>query len=209
MYSRVTFLIIIALVCISILGTVILVKKFTREEYQPFTIPPPLPEIPKEETTEILFQYSPEVYRDPFKMPINVKVAIEKTKEIALIRQPQPTPIVTSESKPIKVPPIKETKPQKSSMIEEVKPEKEIKKVDKRELPEVEKVESKEELPSKIKLTGVIYDDAPFVIIEFENKSGIFEEGDKLIEDLIVKKIYPDSVDLKWKGKVYNIKLGG
>lgn len=209
MYSRITFLIIIALVCISILGTIILVNRFTREEHQPFTIPPPLPEIPKEETTEILFQYSPEVYRDPFKMPINIRVAAEKAKEITPIRQTQPIPIVTSESKPIKVSPVKETKPQKTSMIEEVKPEKEIKEVDKEKLPEVEQVESKEELPSKIKLTGVIYDDAPFVIIEFENKSGIFEEGDELIKDLMVRKIYPDSVDLKWKGKVYNIKLGG
>lgn len=208
MYNKVTFLVIIVLVCISILGTFILVNRFTREEHQLFTIPPPLPEIPKEEVTEVLFQYSPEVYRDPFKVPINVRIAVEKAKETAPVRQVQPTPIATSEAKPIKATPIKEAKPQKTSVAEEVKPTKEIK-LDKREIPEVEQAESKEELPYKIKLTGVIYDDAPFAIIEFENKSGIFEEGDELSKDLIVKKIYLDAVDLKWKGKVYNIRLGG
>ncbi|MBC7319396.1 hypothetical protein H5T89_02025 [bacterium] len=208
MYNRVTFLIIIALVCISVLGTVILVGRFTREEYQPATIPPPLPEIPKEEVKEVAFQYAPDVYRDPFKKPITVKIATEKTEEAILAKPAQPTPVTTLKLEPVRVPPVKETKPQETRVIEEKRPEREVK-VNKKVASEPKQVESKGEAPPLVKITGIIYDNAPFAIIEFEGKSGIFEEGDKLSQDLIVKKIYLDSVDLKWKDRVYNIKLGG
>ncbi|HPO83108.1 MAG TPA: hypothetical protein PK487_09145, partial [bacterium] len=73
---------------------------------------------------------------------------------------------------------------------------------------EEEKIQQKISLP-KVIVTGIIYDDEPFAILEFEGKSGIFEKGDKLSGDLSVKKIYADSVDIDWKGRVYNIKLGG
>ncbi|HON73304.1 MAG TPA: hypothetical protein PK512_08235, partial [bacterium] len=73
---------------------------------------------------------------------------------------------------------------------------------------EGEKIQQKISLP-KVIVTGIIYDDEPFAILEFEGRSGIFEKGDKLSGDLSVKKIYADSVDIDWKGRVYNIKLGG
>ena len=202
MYNRVIFLIIIALVCVSVVGTVIFVSRFTREEYQTPIFPPPLPEIPKEEVKEIAFQYTPEVYRDPFKIPI--KIATEKPKEevlpVKVVQTPPPPPKTT----PIMIeqiqPSIRETKPQ------EVKTPKEVQ-------PEIKQTEVKEKIPEEplpnIRVTGIIYDNNPFAIIEFEARSGIFEIGDKLSKDLIVKKIYRDSVDLDWKGRVYNIKLGG
>lgn len=204
MSNRVTFLITIALVCISVLGTVILVSRFTREEYQPTTVLPPLPEIPKEEVKEVAFQYAPEVYRDPFKAPTTVRVAMEKPKEETVSVKPvQPTPVATLKPEPVKVSPIKETK-----VIEAKKPEGEVK-VNEKVTSELKPVEPKREVLPSVKLTGIIYDDNPLAIIEFEGKSGIFKEGERLNQDLIVKKIYLDSLDLKWKDKVYNIKLGG
>jgi len=202
-YSRVIFLITIALVCVSVVGTVILVSRFTREEYQAPTVPPPLPEIPKEEVKEIAFQYTPEVYRDPFKVPI--KIATEKPKEEAPpVKVVQTLPSSTPKPAPVTIeqpqPSIKETKPQEVKAPKEVQPE--IRKTEVRE-----KI-SEEPLPN-IRVTGIIYDSNPFAIIEFEAHSGIFEIGDKLSKDLMVKKIYKDSVDLDWKGRIYNIKLGG
>lgn len=212
MFNRVTFLIVIGLVCISIVGTIILVSRFTREEYQPVTIPPPLPEIPKEEVKEVVFQYTPDVYRDPFRVPINIRIAMEKAKKETTLTKPvQTVPKTISVTPPkvesFKTPPVEETKPKETKIIEETKPKKEVEVVE-RVTPEKEKIEVKEESPP-VKVTGIIYDDAPFAIIEFEGKSGIFEEGEELNKDLIVKKIHLDSVELKWKDKLYNIKLGG
>ncbi|MCX7795170.1 MAG: hypothetical protein N2380_01410 [bacterium] len=207
MFNRVTFLIIISLVCISVVGTVILVGRFTREEYKPVTIPPPLPEIPKEEVKEVVFQYTPDVYRDPFKIPVNIGIAMERAKkEAALGKQVQAIPQMNipatpSKVEPAEMPPTKEIKPKETKIAKEVK-------VVERVTPENRGLGVKEESP-QIKVTGIIYDDAPFAIIEFEGKSGIFEEGEELSEDLIVKKINLDSVELKWKNKLYNIKLGG
>lgn len=212
MSSRVTFIITIALVCISVVGTFILVSRFTREEYQPVTIPPPLPEIPKEEVKEVVFQYTPDVYRDPFKMPMNIKIAMERTKgETISVKPiqtiPQTASITPPKVEPVKTPPVEEIKLQKTKIVEESKPKKEPEVVEK-ETSEVKQIKPEEKFPS-IKVTGIIYDDAPFTIVEFEGKSGIFEEGEKLNEGLVIKKIYLDSVDLLWKDKVYNIKLGG
>lgn len=212
MYSRITFLVIIGLVCMSVVGTFVLVSRFTREEYQPAPIPPPLPEIPKEEVKEVVFQYTPDVYRDPFKVPI--RIATEKPREEIPSVKVVPTPpvsepVVTVPSQPL----AKETKPQevkpvmatKETKSQETKPVAEVK-------PEIEQIRVKEEIeevPPKVRVTGILYDEEPFAIIEFEGHSGIFEVGDKLGKDLIVKKIHVDSVDLDWKGKIYNTKLGG
>ncbi|MGC8971320.1 MAG: hypothetical protein ACP5K2_03855 [bacterium] len=194
MYSRVTFLIIITLVCMSVMGTFILVTRFTREEYQPAPISPSLPEIPKEEVKEVVFQYTPDVYRDPFKAP--VRIAIEKPREeTPPISKPVisvPSQTLTEETKPKRVKPLLEAKPE----TKQIRANREIKEI-------------KEEGPPKLKVTGILYDEEPFAIIEFEGRSGIFEMGDKLSKDLIVRKIYIDSVDLDWRGKTYNIKLGG
>lgn len=201
MFNRVTFLIVIGLVCISVVGTVIFVSRFTREEYQPVTISTPLLEIPKEEVRGMVFSYTPDVYRDPFRVPINIRIAMEKAKrEVTLVKPVQTVPqnisITSPKVEPVKVPLVEETKPKKEAKV--------LKSV----TPEKENIEIREESPP-VKVTGIIYDDAPFAIIEFEGKSGIFEEGEELNKDLIVKKIHLDSVELKWKDKLYNIKLGG
>jgi len=194
-YNRVTFLVIIVLVCMSVLGTFVLVSRFTREEYQPAPIPPPLPEIPKEEVKEVAFQYTPDVYRDPFKVPVNIRIVTEKPREENFPVKVVSTPSISESVVRVpSQPSIKEVKPQ------EVKAETKQTKV---------KEEIKEEVSPRVKVTGILYDEEPFAIIEFEGHSGIFEVGDKLSKDLIVKKIHIDSVDLDWKGKIYSIKLGG
>lgn len=200
MDNKIIFSIIISLVCISIVGTVILINRFTKEEFQQIPpIPPPVPEVP-EKTVQPAFYYPPEIYRDPFKSPIKARLFVEQVKQESpkevLIPKEEVKPEVTSAEK---------SQPIIKPKTETIQSENKV-----REITRVEEVKTKEEsfLP-KVKVTGIIYDEEPFAILEFEGRSGIFEKGDKLHENLLVKSIYIDSVDLDWKDKVYNIKLGG
>ena len=205
MGSRIIFIVIISLVCISIAGTAIFINRFTKEEFQEIpSIPPPLPELP-EKTVQSVFYYPPEIYRDPFKVPIRIKPLEEVVKaEVPKQETSQEISAPGEEVSPAVIP-VQKAQPVAESKPETVQTEGKVPVVTKTE---EEKIQQKISLP-KVIVTGIIYDDEPFAILEFEGKSGIFEKGDKLSGDLSVKKIYADSVDIAWKGRVYNIKLGG
>ncbi len=205
MGSRIIFIVIISLVCISLAGTVIFINRFTKEEFQEIpSIPPPVPELP-EKTVQSVFYYPPEIYRDPFKVPIRIKPLEEMVKtEVPQQETSQKVSAPEEESSPA-VTPVQKVQPVVKSKPETVQTEGKVPVVTRTE---GEKIQQKISLP-KVIVTGIIYDDEPFAILEFEGRSGIFEKGDKLSGDLSVKKIYADSVDIAWKGRVYNIKLRG
>lgn len=201
MGSKSILFIIISLVCVSVLVTFIFISRFTKEEFHQISpIPPSIPEVP-EKTVKSVFYYPPEIYRDPFKAPIRIRPQEKLTeKEIPKQEIPKQISLPKEKIKPV-VAPSKESEPlvESKSKITQVE----------NRASEIIKTEQEMEVLPRIVVTGIIYDSEPFAILEFNGESGIFVKGDNLSKDLLVKDIYRDSVDIDWKGKIYNIKLGG
>lgn len=179
--------------CISMVSTFILINRFTREESQEtYPIPPPIPEVP-ERTVQSTFHYPPEIFRDPFKPHLRIGLSAGKIEQKASKEE------------------IKSEAPLEERVKSIAKPgAKAIQSEETRKITKVEEIRTKEEVSlPRVKVTGIIYDEDPIAILEFEGKSGIFGKGDKLHGGLLIKDIYLDSIDIVWKDKVYNIKLGG
>jgi hypothetical protein len=183
MENRISFIIVISLVCISVLITFWFTDRFLGEEYSPVNALPPLPQIPKE-SVEMAFLYSPEVFRDPFKSPVLAKPKLVITPKTETTKTEITFPNVVTK-----------TEVTTTGIVQ------------KAEKPVVHPVKTPT-LP-KFKITGIIYDETPLVIIEFNGKSSILEKGNEIIRGLKIKRIYIDSIDVSWEGKDYNIKLGG
>jgi len=177
--SRISFIVVISLVCVSLLVTFLFLNRFLKEEYVSINPVPSLPQIPKE-SVEMAFLYPPEVFRDPFKGPTIPKPKLVATPKIETVEVSAP-PSFTS---PQYIPP---KKIQQKPIIQVV------------ETPP---------LP-RFKITGIIYDESPIAIIEFDGKSNILGKDGEITKGLKIKRIYIDSIDVSWEGKDYNIKLGG
>ncbi|MGB9682817.1 MAG: hypothetical protein ACP5RW_03485 [bacterium] len=180
MESRVSLIMVISLVCVSLFITFWFSTRFLGEEYLSINPLPSLPLIPKE-SVETAFLYPPEVFRDPFKGPIISRPKIETTPVVET-REILPPPKVTT---PIEHVPSKVTQEKPKSQVVQPPP-----------------------LP-RFKVTGIIYDENPIAIVEFNGQSSILGEESEITKDLKVRKIYIDSIDVLWKGKNYNVKLGG
>jgi len=168
MENRISFIIVISLVCISVLITFWFTDRFLGEEYSPVNALPPLPE----------------VFRDPFKSPVLAKPKLVITPKTETTKTEITFPNVVTK-----------TEVTTTGIVQ------------KAEKPVVHPVKTPT-LP-KFKITGIIYDETPLVIIEFNGKSSILEKGNEIIRGLKIKRIYIDSIDVSWEGKDYNIKLGG
>lgn len=183
MGNRTSFIIVISLVCISVIITFWFTNKFLGEEYVQINVLPPFPQIPKE-TTEMAFLYSPEVFRDPFKSPLLSKPKLIIAPKVETAKTELPPPKVVPE---VEVTTPKRTQKEEKSIV----------------------YPAKTPVLPKFKITGIIYDENPIVIIEFNGRSSILEKNREIIKGLKIKRIYIDSLDLSWEGKDYNIKLGG